>query len=676
MTDHIKIPAVTPLVQYAGDGNRTVFAYGFPIFASEDLSVSFDGALQYSGFTINGAGATAGGSITFAVAPPAGVTVTLERSMIIERLTDFIEGGDFSARALNNELDFLTAAIQQVEREQAPMLRYADGEVAAVATLPARAARANMALGFDGAGNPVPVSLSQAGGTAQSSFTATGVGAVARSAVDKLADLPSIRDFGAVGDGVNDDTLAIQKCLAAQGMALVPRGTFLITAPIVLGTQQALHGLGQQSIVKCSSNAFDALQVTYRQATVMNLQIQNGLTGLHLFGRDDECTQNNVSDVVITGAATGILLDGYTDPNKPCYWNNFSRVLIDAPLTDGVRLTKTGAGDTPNANRFDKVRVYSHGAATSGHGFYVEYGAFNNAFTDCEANVNGASAKACFRIGANSNKTLLVNLLTESNNGVPNVQLDAGSIETDIINLTSTSDGAAIYDHSGGAYNAINAGYPYKNRLQKTAVTDLNTTLQRYDTRYIDTAGTTILDQTVSYILTSAVNGAQFIQLPSAGAAIGVEIMVKKTDLSPNTVTVTETGGPGPDGNSFVLGGHGDHAVLLSNGAGWFVTASNRMAGNTRFADTSGMYLIDMAVDTYLLSSNTGAITAQLPPANAAQAVGRTITIKKTDGSSNAVTVTVQGSTGPDNYAQPLSAQYKAITVVSNGSQWYIVSKF
>lgn len=100
------------------------------------------------------------------------------------------------------------------------------------------------------------------------------------------------------------------------------------------------------------------------------------------------------------------------------------------------------------------------------------------------------------------------------------------------------------------------------------------------------------------------------------------------------------------------------------------------MAGNTRYADTAGTYDIDMAVDVYLISSYGGAVTARLPPANAAKAVGRTVTIKKTDISANAVTVTEQGGSGPDQYSQPLSSQYKAITVTSNGSQWYIISKF
>jgi hypothetical protein len=69
-------------------------------------------------------------------------------------------------------------------------------------------------------------------------------------------------------------------------------------------------------------------------------------------------------------------------------------------------------------------------------------------------------------------------------------------------------------------------------------------------------------------------------------------------------------------------------------------------------------------------------LTARLPPANAPEAVGRTVTVKKTDTSANDVTVSEQGGSGPDGYSQPLGDQYDAITVVSNGSQWYIVSRF
>jgi hypothetical protein len=198
----------------------------------------------------------------------------------------------------------------------------------------------------------------------------------------------------------------------------------------------------------------------------------------------------------------------------------------------------------------------------------------------------------------------------------------------------------------------------------------------RFDTEFIDDAGTTSIDLSHSVHIVNATAGAITIELPNAADAVGASVTVKKVDDTANIVTITEGGGDGPDGASLQLGGRDDYAVMLSNGAEWFITSSNRMAGNTRFADTSGTYNIDMAVDFYFISSFGGAVTAQLPPADAPEAIGRTVTIKKTDSSGNAVTVTEQGGSGPDQSSQALSSQYKAITVVSDGGQWFVVSKY
>jgi hypothetical protein len=673
MTEHIKMPAVTPVARYLADGVETVFTYPFPVFASEDLAVYFDGAPQSSGFTVQGAGNTGGGTVTFAVAPGSGVIVTLERLLPLERVTDFIEGGDFSARAINNELDYLTASIQQVSRYQGQMLRYGDHETPGEIILPDRAVRASKALGFDGDGDPVAVSLE--GSMAAPDFTAGGAGADTRTSHDKFSDMISVKDFGAAGDGLTDDTPAFQKALAAHDSVYVPAGTYLITGTVAVGERQSLIGAGQKAVIKCQSDSFVALELPHGYARIAGLRIEDGLAGILLRGRTGPCVQNSVSDVTIWGAVTGVKLDGYDDGNKPCYWNNFDRVLVAQPSLHGFHLTKSGAGDTPNANRFHMCRVYSLGADITGSGFYVEHGQLNNAFTDCEANVKGTAA-ACFRMGAASDKTLLINPYAESFNTVPNIRLDSGSIETSIFNLTAQSDGAAIYDLSGGNYDAVNAGYPDKNRLRKTVVTDLKATLMRFDTEYIDTSGTVSLDLSHSVHLVSASSGAVTIELPEAGGAAGVSMTVKKVDNTANIVTVTESGGAGPDGSSLQLGGENDYVTMISNGAEWFIVSSNRMAGNTRYFDGSGTYDIDMAVDIYLLSSFGGAMTARLPPANAAKAAGRSVTIKKTDVSGNAITVTEQGGSGPDQSSQTLPGQYDAITVASNGGQWYIVSRF
>ncbi len=673
MTDHIKMPDVAPIVRYVANGIQTEFEYPFPIFASEDLKVYLDGAPQMAGFDVEDAGETSGGSVSFDTAPSDGVIITIKRILPLERMTDFLEGGDFSAQSINNELDYLTASIQQVQRNISPMLRYSDHETTAGTIMPDRVQRANKALGFDGDGNPVPVSLE--GSMAPPDFNALGIGSVTRSSHDKFSDSISVKDFGAYGNGLNDDTLAIQKALAAHDSVYLPAGTYLISGTITLGERQRLHGAGQVSVLECQDNSFNAVEIVADFATLSDIRITSGNVGVKLYGVDRPCVQNAITDVTIFAANIGIQLDGHNDTNKPCYWNNFDRVLVEQPATHGVHLTKTGAGDTPNANKFHTCRVYSHGSDISGHGFYVEHGAFNNAFIDCEANVKG-TAQGCFTMGVGSYKTLLINPYAESFNTVPNIKLENGSDETSIFNLLSMSDGSAIWDLSGGKYTAYNAGFPHKNRLQRTTAIDINATLQRYDTEYIDASGSVDLDISHSVHLVSSYGGALTVNLPNAASAVGVMMVVKKTDSSSNVITVSEDGGNGPDGQSYYLGAEGDFVQMLSNGAEWFVISSNRAPGNTRYHDGSGLYDIDMAVDVYLLSSFGGAMTARLPPANAAIAVGRTVTIKKTDVSANVITVTEYGSTGPDGYGQPLSAQYNAITVVSDGSQWYIVNKF
>jgi hypothetical protein len=673
MTEHIKMPDIVPVVRYVANGAQTVFPYPFPIFASEDLKIYKNGALSVSGFDITGEGETSGGLVTFDVAPPEDTIITILRDLPIERVSDYLEGGEFSAASINSELDYIVASVQQVSRQNDTMLKYSDHETPASVVLPARSVRANKALGFDESGNPVAVSLE--GSMAAPEFTASGTGAAIRTSHDKLSDCVSVKDFGAVGDGLADDTAAIQNALGSHDAVFVPAGEYLISGTITLTARQSLIGCGQFSVIRANGDDFNALELTEDFITVQNLRIEGGLAGIKLFGKTRPCVQCAVSDVTIWNAQVGILLDGHNSGDNPCYWNNFDRVLIEAPAVHGIHLTKTGAGDTPNANKFHACRIYSHGADISGAGVYVEHGSFNNAFVDCEANVKG-TAQGCFIIGAHSNKTLLVNPYAESFNEVPNIKLEAGSIETSIINLLSMSNGAAIWDLSGGEYTAYNAGFPHKNRLQRTTCVDMNSKLQRFDTEYIDASGTVTLDISHSVHLVSSYGGALNVELPNAEDAVGAMMVIKKTDSSSNVITITEDSGAGPDGRSYYLGAENDYMMALSNGAEWFVIASNRSPGNTRYHDGTGTYDIDMAVDTYLLSSYGGALTARLPPANAAEAVGRTVTIKKTDPSGNTVTVSEQGGSGPDGYNQPLSSQYKAITVVSDGAHWHIVSKF
>lgn len=102
--------------------------------------------------------------------------------------------------------------------------------------------------------------------------------------------------------------------------------------------------------------------------------------------------------------------------------------------------------------------------------------------------------------------------------------------------------------------------------------------------------------------------------------------------------------------------------------------AHRRFPTTVLIDDTDSPYSIDGEDGTILADATNGAITINLPAV--ASNTHRVITVKKTDSSSNAVTLdgnaseTIDGSTTLE-----LSSQNEFVTIQSDGSQWYVVSE-
>lgn len=680
------IPAASPVAQFVADGVASRFAFTFPIYAPSDLSLHLDAAPWTSGYTLEGLGDPAGGAVQLDNPPPAGTVVTIERRVALDRQADFLESGPLAAKSLNEQLNRLTSMVQQLAADQARMLRASPTDLPSSSLLPDRSVRAGAALGFDASGNPMALPLDSL--PAAGTIAAHGAGAVSRAVADKLRDVVTAKDFGAVGDGVTDDTAAILAALAAHRSIFLPAGTYRTSAPIVLGYGQTLYGEGEGSVIQARAASYDpvnlptypsgfnAVEMVDGYASLRDLRIVGGATGVKLYGRDGPCVKNIVENLSIWDSINGIVLDGYDDTNRPCYWNHIARVLIARPQAQGVLLTVEGDGDTPNANKFQDVRVYSLSAPISGCGFFISAGRFNNSFSDCEANLH-PGGQACLRLGAATDQNLIVNFYAESLGALPGIRIDNGSQNTSIVNLFSATGGQPIWDTSSNrAYTAINAGYPLRNLLKETHVTDLRVEGFSVDTNYVEPAsgGLVNADLTSTTHLVSAFRGAVEFRLPKADTANGRILTIKKTDSSANPVTVTELGGPGPDGRPVILSSRYDHVSIVSNGAGWWVTARTGQPGNAEFRDEAGLFEPDLMKDLYLVSGGDGPVEVRLPNPSGTQAVGRRITIKKSDTSDGMVSVTAATGTGPDGRVWKLAKQFEQVTVFSNGAAWWVTS--
>lgn len=215
------------------------------------------------------------------------------------------------------------------------------------------------------------------------------------------SEIVSVKDFGAVGDGVTDDTAAIQAALAENSNVEVPIGAYLISSTIDVPAYKKLKFQGGTSnlgaptppparLVKKAT--MTTAGVTLQQCAVMT---GGGVVGL----------AGNTGD--------GIQLIGNAAILRNSYVSGAGGV--------GVRV---GRSDTVYAN-VNSTKVADVNSRDNGsHGFYVHDNSTQSA-TIASADVNAGSLINCTAIGNGGDGikigrgwwVTIVNALTEINSG-------------------------------------------------------------------------------------------------------------------------------------------------------------------------------------------------------------------------------------------------------------------
>ena len=113
----ITISDTTPRVNYTASSSQTAFTVNFPFFADSDLKVYQDDVLQTltTDYTVTGAGASAGGTMTLGTGATSGDIISILRDIPVARTSDFPTSGAFQIDTLNTDLDKHTAMLQELE---------------------------------------------------------------------------------------------------------------------------------------------------------------------------------------------------------------------------------------------------------------------------------------------------------------------------------------------------------------------------------------------------------------------------------------------------------------------------------------------------------------------------------------------------------------------------------
>lgn len=222
------------------------------------------------------------------------------------------------------------------------------------------------------------INASSYGDAEQISYTPPFTGGVTTNVELKLAQTVSVKDFGAVGDGVADDTAAIQAAVnvvaLTGGSVYIPAGEYrlvgtagadgIVTGVNVPFTGGGIKGNGKGITIYGDGSESRLVGVTANMYVVRFTSNNSTLRDLCIIGNDTS------SGLVLT--SSNITADM---GDEQISYNAFTRLLIGSCGENGI-LLQCPLGSSPGGvyyNNFSDIYIYygSSGSSRKGRGIYM-----------------------------------------------------------------------------------------------------------------------------------------------------------------------------------------------------------------------------------------------------------------------------------------------------------------
>jgi len=466
----ITISDTTPRVQYTAANTQTTFSVPFEFFNNSDLVViktsgGTDTTLTFnasppdaSKYSVTGAGASGGGSITLGGASTNGDIYTIYRELPIARTTDFSASGSFPVETLNTELDKIVAMSQQLERD----LKFSPKASATTSntfdlTFPNLVA--NKILSVNSAGNALEFSqsitdVSTVAGIASDVTTVSGIASNVTTVAGIASNITAVANDSADIGAVAGKATEIGRLGTADAVAdLALLGTSDVVADLaLLGTSDVVADMALLANADVISD-MNTLATSDIISDLNTLATSDIVTDLNILATSDNVT--NMATLGASGVVTNIGTVAGISSNVTTVAGISSNVTTVAGISSNVTAVANDSTDIGNvAGSISNVNTVA--------------GSISNVNTVASANSNISTvAGAITNVNTVASNVSGVNSFADRyrvDSSDPSSSLDAGDLA-----FNTSSNVLKYYD--GSAWQTITADTDVKTKVSSNDTT-------------------------------------------------------------------------------------------------------------------------------------------------------------------------------------------------------------